>query len=239
MVLEVSVRPGAESTPLERRTILVANSKGGSGKSTVATNIAAAYAQLGYVTSLVDTDPQLSSSRWLSMRPSGYPYISGVIGVPSDADADYDWNESVPVDAERVVLDSRGSMVGEELYQFIDSADDILIPVLPSAIDMQSTADFLMDVYGYVNSRGAGQRVMLVGNRLNKRNKFYYRLNRFMKRMGRQDIILLPDSYIFLRCSDEGLGVADLESYARYKQAINSVAKLIFTLEGTDASHID
>lgn len=238
MVSEVRVRQ-REISERGKRIILVANSKGGSGKSTIATNLAAGYAQLGYSTSLVDVDPQLSSSRWLSMRPPEYPMITGIIGASSSSTPSLDWLMRVPPDAERIIVDSRGSMMGQQLYNFIDRVDDIVVPILPSAIDMESTADYLNDIYSYAGFRHSEKRAILVGNRMNKRNKFYHKLGRFLKKMSRQQLILLPDSYIFLRCADEGLGVADLRAYSRYKLAINGMAKLIYSLEGIDVPKPD
>ena len=230
MVSEVRVRQ-RELSPRGKRYILVANSKGGSGKSTVATNLAAGYAQLGYATALVDVDPQLSASRWLSMRSSDYPHIDGVIGRSNSNNAQLDWYVRVPPEAERIVIDSQGSMIGQSLYNFIDRVDYIVVPVMPSSIDLEATEDYLNDIYSYAGFRHSEKRLILVGNRLNKRNKYYHKLGRFLKRMSKDELILLPDSYIFLRCADEGLGVADLRAYSRNKQAIAGMAKLIYSIE--------
>ena len=217
-----------------RRTVLVANSKGGSGKSTIATNLSAAYAQLGYKTALVDMDAQLTSSRWLSARDAEFPQVTGVIATLTNGEFD-DWPRNIPSDAERVVIDTGGGFAGDSLMHYIDRADDIVIPVSPSEIDIQSTSDYLTEIYAYAGFREYNKRAFLVGNRLSKKNKYYHRLGRFLKKMSSQDLILLPDSYIFLRCAEEGIGVADLKSYSRYKQAINAMAKLIFLLESRNA----
>ena len=120
------------------KTILVASSKGGAGKTTLATNLAAHFALEGKRTVLVDADPQHSSTRWAERRAE----LESAV-LPIDASSKRNWRTSLPDDAERVVIDApAGSMAGD-LEQFLESVDAIVVPVLPSALDIEATVGFL------------------------------------------------------------------------------------------------
>ncbi len=120
------------------KTILVASSKGGAGKSTLASNLAACFALDGKRTVLVDADPQLSSMRWAERR-SGLE--SAVL--PIEASGRKNWRANLPDDAERVVIDAAAGSMADDLERFIDHADAIVVPVLPSALDIDATVGFL------------------------------------------------------------------------------------------------
>lgn len=120
------------------KTILVASSKGGAGKSTLASNLAACFALDGKRTVLVDADPQLSSMRWAERR-SGLE--SAVL--PIEASGRKNWRASLPDDAERVVIDAAAGSMADDLERFIEHADAIVVPVLPSALDIEATVGFL------------------------------------------------------------------------------------------------
>ncbi len=214
-----------------RKFILVANSKGGSGKSTLATNLAAAYARLGFATSLVDCDQQRSSLAWMEMRPPMAPPITAVSGCAEVGVPQLDWALRVSPDTSRVIVDSPVAMRDQRLYDTLQKFDDILVPVLPSAVDIRATTEFLKEVYISPGFRTSNKRLFVIGNRVDKRNKYFHQLSRFLKRMGSHEVMTLPDSYVFLRCADEGIGVADLNDSARYEEARMSMLKIINAIE--------
>ena len=120
------------------KTILVASSKGGAGKTTLATNLAAHFALEGKRTVLVDADPQHSSSRWAERRAE----LESAV-LPIDASRKRAWRTSLPEDAERVVIDAPAGSMADDLQLFIEHADAIVVPVLPSALDIEATVGFL------------------------------------------------------------------------------------------------
>ena len=140
--------------------VLVASSKGGAGKSTVATNLAASFAVDGKNTVLVDADRQGSSLRW-SERRSVHP--DAVLGVPG---LRRDWAKQIPGDAQRVVIDTAAGIRGNEVGEWLEYADVLIVPVLPSAIDLEATTPFLEEVAALPRVKKGKAAVGLVANRL-------------------------------------------------------------------------
>ncbi|MCL6713062.1 ParA family protein [Pseudomonas sp. R2.Fl] len=120
------------------KTILVASSKGGAGKSTIATNLAANFALDGKRTVLVDADPQGSSTRWAERRAELESAVLPVDGTGRRA-----WRDAVPDDADRVIIDAAAGAMATDLESFLDKADVVVVPVLPSAMDIEATVGFL------------------------------------------------------------------------------------------------
>lgn len=120
------------------KTVLVAGSKGGVGKTTIATNLAAHSALEGQRTVLVDADPQGSSTRWAERRA---PLDSAVLAV--DGSGRRSWRKQVPEDADIVVIDAPAGALADDLHHFLEEADAVVVPVLPSALDIEATVGFL------------------------------------------------------------------------------------------------
>ena len=120
--------------------VLVASSKGGAGKTTIATNLAAHYAVEGKNTVLVDADRQGSSLRWAEKRAGMPNAVLGLSGLRRD------WAKHVPDDAERVVIDSAAGIRSGEVAEYLDDVDAVIVPILPSAIDLEAAEPFLAEV---------------------------------------------------------------------------------------------
>ena len=140
--------------------ILVASSKGGCGKSTLATNIAAHYAQSGKNTALIDLDRQHSSLRWAQRRPEGVPGVLGLEGKGKRFAA------HLPPDTERVIVDSPAGAHRDELEPLMEDIDGVVVPVLPSAMDLDATVPYLKELRQIPRIRRGTVPVALVANRL-------------------------------------------------------------------------
>lgn len=140
--------------------VLVASSKGGAGKTTIATNLAAHYAVEGKNTVLVDADRQGSSQRWAEKRAEMPNAVLGLSGLRRD------WARHVPEDAERVVIDSAAGIRSGEVGEFLDNVDAVIVPILPSAIDLEAAEPFLAELADLPRIKRGKVPVALVANRL-------------------------------------------------------------------------
>lgn len=139
-------------------TVLVACSKGGCGKSTLVTQLASHWAQDGKRTAIVDTDRQGSSYRWAMLRPQDTP---GVLGLEGRRGL-----HRLPPDTERVLIDTPAGSGERELEPLLETADAVLVPVLPSSFDLHATLGFLGQLAGIPRIKRGKLSVALVGNRL-------------------------------------------------------------------------
>ncbi|MBN8728381.1 MAG: ParA family protein [Xanthomonadales bacterium] len=140
--------------------ILVASSKGGAGKTTLATTLASAFAVAGRNTVLVDADRQASALRWAGRRAAGAHPVLGLPGLRRD------WPRQIPADAERVVVDSPAGIRVVDIAPWLDALDALLVPVLPSVIDLEASEPFLAELAAVPAIRNGRVRVGLVANRL-------------------------------------------------------------------------
>lgn len=142
------------------KTWLVACSKGGVGKTTIATQLAAESALAGLHTALVDADPQGSSTRWCERRAGLAHAVLPVDGTRKS------WAKHLPGDTQRVVIDSPAGAMADQLEGFLDAADAVLVPIQPSALDIEASVRFVESLGRHPRVRKGKLRVGLVGNRL-------------------------------------------------------------------------
>ena len=212
------------STP--QRIILVANSKGGSGKSTLSTNLAALYAAQGFGTVLVDCDPQQSAQFWLDQRADSFPKIHSISGISNSAKPGLNWVNRIPRNIDRIIVDSPGSLAIQQLGEFLRRCDALIVPVMPSAADIHATRNFIHGALACHEFRHAREQVIVVGNRINARNKFFFKLNAFLEETELEQAHHIPYAYAVLRSADDGLGLADLApspSHAPSREAFEEI----------------
>lgn len=142
------------------KTVLVASSKGGVGKTTIATHLAAHAALEGLRTVLVDADPQHSSTRWAERRAELESAVLPLDGTKKS------WAKHVPEDTQRIVIDAPAGATVDSLEGFLEDAESLVVPVLPSTLDIDATVGFLNGIARHPRVRRGQLRVGLVGNRL-------------------------------------------------------------------------
>jgi len=190
------------------RSILVMNSKGGSGKTTVATNIAVYYALRGHSVALVDFDPQASATDWLAARPENRPPIRGVEA--------WHGNPRVPSDVDYVIMDGQAGRHGRALSDLVRRAQTVVIPVLPSAVDLRAAERFydeLLRVKKIVNNE---VRVATVANRVREISPSRFVLEDFLRSLKLPDgrrlpfVALLRNTQNYVRAAERGLGIWEI-----------------------------
>ncbi len=188
------------------RHIMVLNPKGGCGKSTIATNLAAYFAQRGQAVALADYDPQGSSLDWLATRPDTAAPITGV-------KAWEDGLRHLPRGADVVVMDPPARSYGKELTELVRRADTIIVPVLPSGIDINASVRFIDELrsVGKIERRQA--KVAVVANRIQPNTIIFDELDAHLRRLHVPYVATLREAQNYIRAYGRGLGIHELPEY--------------------------
>lgn len=181
--------------------VVVANPKGGVGKTTVATNIAGLFASQGHQVMLGDADRQQSSRLWLRLRPGEAPAISswdvgeGRIAKP-------------PKGTTHVVLDTPAGLHGRWMEDTLRSADKVVVPLSPSIFDIYATRAFLDEL---AQHRKAGRmQVGIVGTRVDQRTIAAEKLQEFTESLGLPVLGFLRPTQNYVHLAARGLTLFDL-----------------------------
>lgn len=193
------------------RKILVLNSKGGCGKTTIATTLASRYACDGFKTVLVDYDPQASSLRWLSQRSKNRPAIFGVDAHKNlSMNVTSTWALRVPPTTERIVIDAPAGVMGHQVLDYLRLIDTLIIPVLPSDIDIHAATHFIEDLLLIGKIRQSGIKVGVVANRVKKNTMVYNKLQRFLDTLNLPFITSLRDTQHYVRAAGQGISIHEM-----------------------------
>jgi chromosome partitioning protein len=184
-------------------TIIVANPKGGTGKTTLATNVAGWLAGKKQRVVLADFDIQRSSAEWLKRRPELLPKIDG--WTP-----DQDRKVLQDADPQWLIIDLPAGIHGETLRDAVRRAEVLLVPVSPSAFDMDATKSFLAKLAEYKAVKDGAIHIGLVGMRVDSRTRSAQELEEFLKAHDFPYVTNLRDTQVYVHAARDGLTVFDM-----------------------------
>jgi len=188
------------------RHIMVLNAKGGCGKSTLATNIASYFATEGASVALADYDPQRSSLDWLDRRPEDRVEIVGVAAYE-------DGLRRVPRTADIVVVDAPARSHGKELTDLVKHAETIVVPVLPSTIDMQASTKFIEELRNVGKIQRKQAKIGTVANRVRDNTLIWGDLDEYLTKARVPYVAALREAQNYVRAYTRGLGIFELPEY--------------------------
>jgi chromosome partitioning protein len=193
--------------------IVVLNSKGGCGKTTLATTLAAALAQRGRVPTLVDCDPHGFAMRWLQKRPKNRPPVHGLAAY-GDAVAGGSLSERIRPDSDIAIIDLPGSIAHSDLYDFTYVANSVLIPIMPSEIDVFAASRLIADLLLDAQLDRRGGKLAIVANRVRAVTRSYRQLRSFLATLSIPMIAAFRDTQNFVHAAANGIGISELPAYA-------------------------
>jgi chromosome partitioning protein len=193
--------------------IVVLNPKGGSGKTTLAINLAAYFAARGDNTLLIDRDPQGSSTRWLRKRKVPQPAINGIATFERDSRTTLSWQMRVPDGTQKIIVDSPAAVEARAMPELTRDAQKVIVPVLPSDIDIHAASRCIADLLLVAKIKRAENRIGVVANRVRKNTLMFHALMRFLEKLDIPVIATIRDSQNYVRAAEQGVGIHEMKSY--------------------------
>jgi len=191
--------------------IMVLNAKGGCGKTTIATTLACYFAGQGYNTALMDFDLQQSSNRWLTIRPPEQPVIKAIDGARPKSGVTRSWQLYSGNETEVVIIDTPAGITGGKLVDLFHRADTILIPIMPSIIDLHAMEHFLQELGRLFKQGRQGKRIGVIANRVRLKTRSYHAIEALMRDMDLPLVATLRDTQNYSIAMESGRGICELK----------------------------
>lgn len=206
------------------KAVLVANPKGGSGKTTLSTNIAGYLASRGQRVALLDMDRQKSATLWLAQRESGLPPIRALeVDAEKRAEA-MDW----------LVIDSPAALHGKNLEHALKLVHRVIVPIAPSLYDIQASYEFLKSLNEMKATRKGRVLVGVTGMRMAPRTRAAATLEAFLQQLGLPVLAYLREAQVYVNAAFEGKSIFDLPAHLA-AQDVEQWAGLLGWLEAGES----
>jgi chromosome partitioning protein len=194
--------------------IVVLNPKGGSGKTTIAINLASHFALRGARPVLMDFDPQGSSAHWVEKRQKTQARIHLIKAFERDPRVTRTFQLRIPEGTGRVIVDTPAAVEAQEMPELTRTADKILVPVLPSDIDIHACSRCVQNLLLVAKVRRNDNRLGIIANRVRVNTLIYGALSRFLGTLGIPIVATLRDSQNYIRAAELGLGLEEMKPYS-------------------------
>jgi len=193
------------------KKIVILNPKGGCGKTTLATNLVSYYAKRGPVPAIMDCDPQGSTMSWLEKRPPSNAPVHGIAAYKKNMQATRSWQLRVPNETTTLIVDSPASLTHDDLREVTRDASSVLVPVLPSSIDIHAASRCIADLLLVAKIDRRDGKLAVVANRTRKNTKSFENLMRFLDSLGIPIIAVMRDSQNFVHAAEAGIGICEMQ----------------------------
>ncbi|HSB98060.1 MAG TPA: AAA family ATPase [Spongiibacteraceae bacterium] len=190
--------------------IVVLNPKGGSGKTTLATNLASYFACRGDKTVLMDYDSQGSSTFWVGQRAAQHPPVQVISAYKQPLGVTRSWFLRVPPQTQTLVIDTPAALDFGGYQRVLQEAASIVIPVLPADIDIHAAANCIADLLTTTKISREDGRIAVIANRARKNTLVYQRLAYFLNSLRIPFLTTLRDSQNYINAAAHGLGIFDM-----------------------------
>lgn len=185
------------------KTVLIANPKGGSGKTTLSVNIAGYLANRGNRVALLDMDRQQSAALWIETRQDDLPPVRAM-KYNKESNGPSDW----------LVIDSAAGLSGSNLaFSLIQQANKIIVPIVPSLFDLHAASDFLKELIKEKKTRNSPCQIGVVGMRMSPRTRAATALEDFLDALGLPTLAFLRETQVYVNAAFEGKSLFDLPNH--------------------------
>lgn len=195
----------------QARRILVINGKGGCGKTTIATNLAVAYACADFAVALIDNDPQASSAYWAEQRPADLPAIHLVPAHRrSNMYQTQSYQNRLPPDIDRIIVDGHSNARDRDLELLLKQTDVVLVPLQPSSIDIQAASRFITELVTHRAFRASPRPLGVIANRVQPNTETHAKLQHFLACLDVPTVATFRDSPVYMEAAELGKGIVDM-----------------------------
>ena len=194
------------------KTTLVINPKGGAGKTTVAINLASYFASAGAPVTLMDYDPQGSSLNWLRLRSADAGKIHAANAAPGKFGQLRSFEMYVPPETRHLIIDAPAGAAGVLLQEMLERASCILIPLVPSSIDLHATGNFVRELLAMGRMKTRNIELAVIANKVRRSMPAYPPLLHLLDSLSLKLLARLIDSDVYVKTAETGTGIFEMNA---------------------------